>query len=93
MDYRGQKWTELLYYIIVILFGTVAWIIGYFERDFFTAFYGWAIGLGLSLVVCIPDWPFYNLNKVEWLAEIPDRTEVKAAPAAKPKAKKTQKSK
>lgn len=24
--------------------------------------------------VCIPDWPFYNNNKVEWLDEIPDHT-------------------
>ena len=24
--------------------------------------------------ICIPDWPFFNKNKVEWLEELPDHS-------------------
>ena len=51
MDYKGQQLCEYIYSILTILFGAVAWIIGYFKEDFTVTFYGWAIGLGLSLIV------------------------------------------
>lgn len=51
MDYRGQKLAEYIYSIIVILFGAVAWIVGYVQNDFVVTFYGWAAGLAISLVV------------------------------------------
>lgn len=51
MDYRGQKLCEYIYTILVILFGGVAWIIGYIKNDFVITFYGWAAGLALGLVV------------------------------------------
>jgi signal peptidase complex subunit 1 len=70
MDYRGQKLCEYIYTILVILFGGVAWIIGYIKNDFVITFYGWAAGLALALVLCIPDWPMYNRNPVTWLNEI-----------------------
>ena len=71
-DYSGQRLSENIHYVIVVLFGTVAWFYGYYVTDFEQTFYGWAIGLGLSLIICIPDWPFYNRNKVQWLDEIPE---------------------
>eukprot|EP00981_Chlorochromonas_danica_P006140 scaffold1290_cov248-Ochromonas_danica.AAC.25 len=51
---------------------------GYSQNDFFLTCKGWAIGLGLSLVICIPDWPFFNRNKVVWSDEVG-----KLAPTAK----------
>lgn len=51
MDYRGQKLAEYIYSIIVIAIGAIAWIVGYVNGDFSQTVYGWAIGLGISLLV------------------------------------------
>lgn len=69
MDYKGQQICEILYYILTILFGGIAWIIGYYSHDFQITFHGWCIGMILALILCIPDWPLYNRNKVVWLDE------------------------
>jgi hypothetical protein len=52
MDYRGQRICEYIYAILTIFLGAIAWIVGYIKGDFQLTFYGWAIGLGLSLIVC-----------------------------------------
>ena len=70
----GQKLSENIHYFLVILFGGIAWLYGYYLNDFEKTFYGWAAGLGLSLIICIPDWPFYNRHPVEWLDEIPEHS-------------------
>jgi len=51
MDYKGQRLCEYIYTILVILFGSVAWIYGYVKEDFVLTFYGWAAGLVLSILV------------------------------------------
>lgn len=51
MDYRGQQLCEYIYTILVILFGSIAWVYGYLKEDFSFTFYGWAVGLVLSLLV------------------------------------------
>lgn len=51
MDYKGQRLSEYIYSILTILFGAVAWVIGYIQNDFQITFYGWAAGLALALLV------------------------------------------
>ena len=85
MDYRGQQLSERIHYILVILFGAIAWFAGFYYTDFQQTFYGWLVGLVLSLLLCIPDWPWYNRNKVQWLEEIPDHTAAIKAMKAKTK--------
>lgn len=53
MDYQGQKLCEYIYSILVILFGGIAWVYGYLKEDFTLTFYGWAVGLLLSLLVSL----------------------------------------
>jgi hypothetical protein len=52
MDYKGQRLSEYIYSIITILFGAIAWIVGYVKGDFQITVYGWAGGLVLALLVC-----------------------------------------
>mmetsp|Transcript_28066 Transcript_28066/g.26928 ORF Transcript_28066/g.26928 Transcript_28066/m.26928 type:complete len:103 (-) Transcript_28066:90-398(-) len=92
MDYRGQKLSENIYYILTILFGAIAWIVGYSQGDFQLTFYGWLAGLIISLVLCIPDWPMFNRNPVTWLEEI-SHNGVSSAPKEVAATKKTKKSK
>mmetsp|Transcript_3038 Transcript_3038/g.3770 ORF Transcript_3038/g.3770 Transcript_3038/m.3770 type:complete len:90 (+) Transcript_3038:43-312(+) len=66
MDYQGQKLAELLYYWIIISFGVVGWIWGYFEKDFMYTFNTCAVGVVISVVLCVPDWPWFNKSPVKW---------------------------
>jgi len=70
-DFQGQKLSEYLYYYLIILCGAAGWLYGYTQQSFLPTFYAWAVGLALSLIVCTPDWPFYNRHPVAWLKEFP----------------------
>ena len=73
MDYQGQKLSENLFYYIIILFGSIGWIYGYFLQDFTYVFYSWSVGVVISVVLCVPDWPIFNKHPIKWLENIPDR--------------------
>jgi hypothetical protein len=51
MDYEGQRLSELLFYWIILSFGAVGWIIGYFQQDFTIVFQCWLVGVVISVVV------------------------------------------
>uniref|UniRef100_A0A6U3TG41 Signal peptidase complex subunit 1 n=1 Tax=Octactis speculum TaxID=3111310 RepID=A0A6U3TG41_9STRA len=66
MDYDGQRLAEMMYYWITIAFGAFGWIWGYVEKDFKFTMYSWGVGVAISVVLCVPDWPWFNRNPVEW---------------------------
>ena len=51
MDYEGQRLAELLFYWIILSFGAVGWVIGYFQQDFMIVFQFWLVGVAISVVV------------------------------------------
>ena len=51
MDFEGQKLAELIFHILIIAFGAVGWVIGYFQQDFTVVFQFWLVGLVLSVIV------------------------------------------
>lgn len=53
MDYEGQKLAETLFYWIIILFGTLGWLIGYFQQDFTIVFQAWLVGVIISVIVSL----------------------------------------
>jgi len=73
MDYKGQELAEFLFSWIIIAFGAVGWVVGYFHQDFSYTFYAWLAGVVLACILCVPDWPFYNRHPVKWLDSVPDR--------------------
>ena len=52
MDFKGQYYCERFFQILVILFGLVGFVVGYFQQDFRLTFYFLATGGGVSAVVC-----------------------------------------
>ena len=74
MDYKGHQLSENIYYFLTIICGLIAWIVGYVKEDFQLTVYGWTVGLVLSLILCIPDWPMFNRNPVHWLDEVGSRS-------------------
>mmetsp|Transcript_11702 Transcript_11702/g.22431 ORF Transcript_11702/g.22431 Transcript_11702/m.22431 type:complete len:82 (+) Transcript_11702:119-364(+) len=81
MDFEGQKLAEIIFHILIISFGAVGWVIGYFQQDFTVVFQAWLVGLVLSVIICVPDWPFYNRHPVKWLESVPppERTSSKTS--------------
>ena len=87
MDYRGQQFSEYLYYFLTIFFGGIAWVVGYVADNFQLTVYGWAVGLGLALILCIPDWPMYNKHPVTWATKSKPEDEKSDAKGDKQKGK------
>jgi len=70
VDYQGQKISEYLYVAITCAAGFIAWFIGYWKNDFQVSVHGWAIGIIISVILCVPDWPMYNKKPVTWLKRV-----------------------
>mmetsp|Transcript_18285 Transcript_18285/g.26258 ORF Transcript_18285/g.26258 Transcript_18285/m.26258 type:complete len:82 (+) Transcript_18285:52-297(+) len=73
MDFEGQKLVEILLQVIITFFGAVGWILGYIKQDFFICFYAWLVGVVLSIIICVPDWPFFNRNPIKWTDSVPEK--------------------
>ena len=44
----------------------LAFIVGYVQQSFRLTFYIFAAGVVLSLLLCMPDYPFYNTHPLPW---------------------------
>lgn len=51
MDYQGQKLSEILFHVIILWFGSIGWVMGYFEQDFVVVFKVWLVGVVLAVLV------------------------------------------
>jgi signal peptidase complex subunit 1 len=71
MDFKGQKLAEILYTIIIALFGLVGFVWGYQEQDFTYCFRCWFVGVALASILTIPDWGMFNKNSPKWLDDVP----------------------
>ena len=69
MDFVGQMHNERTFQIMVVVFGLVGFVVGWLEQNFRWTFLFLAAGGGISAVICLPDWPWWNLHPVEWLPE------------------------
>jgi len=74
MDFKGQLHCERAFQITVVAFGIVGFIVGYLQQEFRLTFYFLATGGGISAVLCLPDWPWWNRHPLEW-REAPDEEE------------------
>jgi membrane protein CcdC involved in cytochrome C biogenesis len=66
MDYEGQRLAELIFYWIILTFGSVGWVIGYFQQDFTVVFQAWLVGVVLSVIVrstCMHECQTIHHNK------------------------------
>jgi len=77
MDFEGQKQAELLLYRLLIFFGAAGFLGGYALGSFRLMVYINAAGLALTLVLVVPNWPWYNRTPLNWLPPLsPDETAV-----------------
>merc|ERR1712119_182801 len=66
MDFEGQKLAERLFQIIVVTFGAVGWLYGYYVQDFFMTVLTLGAGFVLGCLVTLPPWPIYRRYPLKW---------------------------
>lgn len=66
VDFKGQQLSEQIFQVVIIASTVVGFIYGYVEQSFDLTFKSWAAGLVISMLLCVPDWPMYRRNPIEW---------------------------
>ncbi|KAK8388958.1 hypothetical protein O3P69_020723 [Scylla paramamosain] len=66
MDFEGQKLAERLFQIIVVAFGVVGWLYGYYIQDFSMTVLTLGAGFLLACLVTLPPWPIYRRYPLKW---------------------------
>eukprot|EP00455_Lapot_gusevi_P034880 TRINITY_DN385_c0_g1_i1.p2 TRINITY_DN385_c0_g1~~TRINITY_DN385_c0_g1_i1.p2 ORF type:complete len:103 (-),score=21.04 TRINITY_DN385_c0_g1_i1:27-335(-) len=83
MDYHGQYLSERWYTIIVALFGVVGFVIGFINQNLAHAAYSVILGFAVSVVVCVPSWPWFNKHPLEWRpAAVPEVSPATVVPTS-----------
>eukprot|EP01018_Ginkgo_biloba_P015914 Gb_35765 [translate_table: standard] len=67
MDWQGQKLSELLMQIMLVVSALVAFITGYIMSSFMNMLIIYAAGVIITLLTTVPDWPFFNRHPLQWL--------------------------
>ena len=67
-DFQGQKLSELMYQVIILLAAVVSFVIGYATSSFRTMMLIYGGGVVLAFVIAVPDWPYFNQHPQRWLA-------------------------
>ncbi|GBF93787.1 signal peptidase complex subunit 1-like [Raphidocelis subcapitata] len=67
MDYEGQKQSEALITRLLVLFAAIGFLGGYAVGSFSLMVAVNAAGLAITLLLVVPDWPWFNRNPLSWL--------------------------
>ena len=66
VDFKGQQLAERIFQVLTIASTCIGFFWGWYEQSFEKTFHCWAVGLGLALVACVPDWWCYRRNPITW---------------------------
>jgi len=87
MDFVGQKRAFDMQYYVIWTAGIIGFIYGYIRQSFLHTFYFVFGATVFVCLVCLPSWPCWNRNPVEWLEprDEEEEEEVKEKPQEKKK--------
>jgi len=88
MDFEGQKLAERLFQVIVVAFGIVGWLYGYYVQDFFMTVLTLGAGFVLACLITLPAWPIYRRSPLKWQPITDVNREAQASDNAASKKKK-----
>ena len=71
MDWKGQKLSEQLMQYTVLLSAIIACLIGFLLSSYEMMMLIYAGGVVLTFVISVPDWGYFNQNKLDWLPPRP----------------------
>ncbi|XP_077233448.1 microsomal signal peptidase 12 kDa subunit (SPC12) [Tasmannia lanceolata] len=85
MDWQGQKLSELLMQIMLVVFAVMAFITGYSVGSFQMMLLIYAGGVILTTLITVPNWPFFNRHPLKWLDPIEAEKHPKPQPTSSKK--------
>ena len=68
MDFKGQKKSEKLSQRMLVAFAVVAFLVGYAKSNFGLMMSLYGLGLLVTFLVTVPNWPLFNKNPIQWKA-------------------------
>ena len=77
MDFEGQKLAEWLLVRLLIVFGVIGFIAGYASGSFLLMVQINGVGLALTCIATIPDWPWYRSHPLKWLPPLNPEAKMK----------------
>ncbi|PKY05376.1 microsomal signal peptidase subunit SPC12 [Aspergillus campestris IBT 28561] len=66
IDFQGQRITEILSTVLLIITGAIAFVAGYIYQDIHLTLWAGLAGTVVTGLAVIPPWPMYNKNPVKW---------------------------
>lgn len=66
MDFKGQKQSEKLSQRMLIAFAVVSFLVGYAKSSFGLMMSLYGLGLLVTFLVTVPNWPIFNKNPIQW---------------------------
>jgi len=69
VDFKGQQLSERIFQVVTVAATVIGFFYGWYEQSFAKTVEVWAVGVALSVVLCVPDWWFYRKNPIEWREE------------------------
>lgn len=66
VDFKGQQLSELIFQVVTISATVIGFFYGWYAQSFERTFQCWAVGVGVAVVLCVPDWWFYRKNPITW---------------------------
>ncbi|XP_057822262.1 signal peptidase complex subunit 1 [Cryptomeria japonica] len=82
MDWQGQKQSEILMQIMLVVSAVAAFVTGYVMSSFKNMLLIYAAGVVLTLLTTVPDWPLFNRHPLQWLD--PKEAEIHGVRVQKP---------
>ena len=67
MDFEGQRLAEWLLARLLMFWGAIGFIAGYATSSFLLMLQINGIGLILTCIAVLPDWPIYRSHPLKWL--------------------------
>ena len=68
IDFEGQKLSDFYYHWIINIFTIIAMIVSFYYQKLSYGVFICIVGILLAFIVCIPPWPMYNRNNINWLS-------------------------
>ena len=58
---------ERMYQVILVIAGIIAFLAGYLSGSFDTMSYIFTCGVIVAVILCVPDWNYFNQHPIKWL--------------------------
>jgi signal peptidase complex subunit 1 len=67
MDFQGQRLSERMHQICIVLFAILGFVVGYGTGSFRAMMMCFGAGVVIAVVIAVPDWKYFNQHPQRWL--------------------------